>query len=245
LRLGENFVLKPAGAAGPTAKSDRILTAPLYRFNQAERDHSRVAPVFAHDRAPLLIAARTPKLTRFGKDWGDREVSVLLLRTKSLRDPFEMKSLTHNRFALWSADLAFDQHLGARDSISFAASYDLQRRRPAYYLGAGNIYRTEARSAALLWTHDRQLRIGIGLFETRARSARSELERSVELAGGAPLAVHGTALIATFSPTGDPELFSVGFDLRQQRQSARDARLFGSTAGRSETRATFRVRSSF
>jgi hypothetical protein len=245
LNFGGGFVLKPSGTFVQITRSNRIDASPRDHFNLAKRDHSRPAPLIVQDRASLLIAARTPKTTRFGQDWGDHEISVRLLRTKSLRDPYEIRALTHNRFALWSADMAFDQNLGTRDTISFAASYDLQRRRPAYYLGAGNIYRTVTQSAAVHLTHDQRLRIGIGLFETRARTSRSALERSVELAGGAPRAVHGTALIASFSPTGDPESFSVGLDLRQQRHSALDARLFGITPGRSEARATIGIRRSF
>ena len=253
----------PAAYAEPTQRLDGnfvlMSTATTTEPRQAiDVNISRVVPValsdianqypitaVSYDRARLLTFAGPKKLEVLGKDWGDGALNLRLLRTKSIRHLYEQPALSHNRLALWSFDVALDQHIGTRDTVTLALSYDLQRWRPAYYLGTRNIYRTDIRSAALQWTHDQRWRIAVGFFDTQANAARSGIERSVELAGGAPLAARGTSLSASFSPSGNPDIFSVGFDLRQQRHSARDASLLGDPFGRSDTRAMFRIRRSF
>jgi hypothetical protein len=86
------------------------------------------------------------------------------------------------------------------------------------------------------WTHDDHIRLGISGFDIRPNKTRNNLERIVELGGGAPFAVRGLALTAGVSPTHNLQTFSIGFDLRQQHHSARDAEVIGAFANRSETR---------
>ncbi len=245
LKLDGNFVLTRAATITEPRQPDRFDDPGVDPIASSDFTDQHPVTAVSLDRAHLLIAAGQKKLEVFGKDWGDGALNLRWLRTKSTRHPYEQPALSYNRFALWSADVALDQHFGTRDTVTLALSYDLQRRRPAYYFGARNIYRTESRSAALQWTHDQRWRVAIGLFDIHANAARSGIERSVELAGGAPLAVRGTSLSASFSPSGNPDVFSVGFDLRQQRHSARDANLLGNPSGRSDTRALFSIRRSF
>lgn len=244
-KLDDNFVLTRAATVTEPRQADRFDNPGVDPIASSDVTDQHPVTAVSRERAHLLIAAGPKKLYVLNKDWENSALNLRLQRTKSIRHPYEQPTLSYNRFALWSTDVALDQHFGTRDTVTQALSYDLQRRRPAYYLGIRNNYRTDIRAAALQWTHDQRWRIAVGLFDTQANAARSGIERSVELAGGAPLAARGTSLSASFSPSGNPDAFSVGFDLRQQRHSARDTSLLGNPSGRGDTRATFSIRRSF
>lgn len=241
----QSFVLKPVAVSPEARAADAFRAIPVLELSQAAPQRPRVITTAMQDRSSWLIAARAPTVTARALDWGARALTLRLLRTKSLRQAHETKALTHNRFALWSADLSLDHDLGLRDTVSLAGSFDLLRRRSAFFLGRRNIFRTQTRAASVQWTHDRNWRLSLGVFDRRAGSARSSAERIVELSGGAPLTGRGAMVSASFSPSGDPETFSMGMDLRRERYSVRDASLLGLGTVRAESRAALFVRRAF
>ena len=239
------FSLKPGTPKTVRRASDPGRELLVKDLDDARPERLRNVTPAARDRGQLLIASQTPKMAVHSLDWGNGALTLHLLRTKSLRQPFEKRALTHHRFAIWSVDASFDQTLGSRDMLSLLASYDWQRRRPAYYLGTRNIYRTEGRSVAVQWTHDQRWLASLGYSGQRAGSAHSALERGVELAGGALPSRRGANLLASFSPTGDAEALALGLDLRRERYSARDADLLGNGSAHTGTRAAVFVQRSF
>lgn len=239
------FALTPPMTAPEARVPHPFRVLPVREPLEAARLRPRAITTATQDRTRWLIAARAPKTVARGLDWESGSLTLRLLRAKSSRQPYETSALTYNRFALWSADVSLDQDLGGRDTLSLTGSLDIQRRRPAYYLGARNIYHTQTRAASVQWTHDRHWRLSLGLFDRSAGSARSVIERTIELAGGAPPIARGMNFSAGFSPSGDPERFSLGLDLRRERYSLRDARLLGSDAVQAESRVAVFVKRAF
>lgn len=239
------FALTHPMTAPEARVPDPFRVMPVREPLEAALLRPRVITTATLDRARWLIAARAPKTAARGLDWGSGSLTLRLLRAKSSRQPHETSALTHNRFALWSADVSLDQDLGGRDTLSLTGSLDIQRRRPAHYLGTRNIYRTQTRAASAQWTHDRHWRLSLGLFDRNAASARSPIERTIELAGGAPPITRGMNFSAGFSPSGDPERFSLGLDLRRERYSVRDATLLGRGRVQAESRVAVFVQRGF
>lgn len=242
---GPAFALTPPVTAPEVRVPNPFRVLPVREPLEAALLRPRVITPATQDRARWLIAAREPKTAARELDWGSGSLTLRLLRAKSSRQPYETSALTNNRFALWSADVSLDQDLGRRDTLSLTGSLDIQRRRPAYYLGTRNIYHTQIRAASVQWTHDRHWRLSLGLFDRSAGSARSVIERTVELAGGAPLVTRGMSLSAGFSPSDDPERLSLGLDLRRERYSVRDARLLGHGRVQAESRVGIFVQRAF
>ncbi len=195
--------------------------------------------------ARLLAGANVPKEKSFSYNWGDGAVVLGTMRTKSLRNIYGSKLSGINRFSAAEAKIGIFEEIGPRDNLAFSASYGLERRRPSLFLGRHNVSRSQDVAFSTLWTHDDQLRFGISGFDIRPNKMWSDLERIVELGGSAPLAVRGLALTASSSPTRNLQTFSIGFDLRQQQHSARDAEVIGALANRNETRLAFVLHRSF
>jgi hypothetical protein len=186
--------------------------------------------------ARLLAGANVPKEKSFSYNWGNGAVMLSTTRTKSLRNIFGSKLSGINRFSVAEAKIGIFEEIGPRDSLAFSASYGLERRQPSLFLGRHNVSRSQDMAFSTSWTHDDQFRLGISGFDTRPNKTRDDLERILELGGGAPLAVRGLALTASVSPTHNLQAFSIGLDVRQQQHSARDAAVIGALANRSETR---------
>jgi hypothetical protein len=186
--------------------------------------------------ARLLAGANVPKEKSFSYSWGDGAIMFGTARTKSLHNIFGSKLSGINRFSVAEAKIGVFEEIGSRDSLAFSASYGLERRRPSLFLGRHNVSRSQDMAFSTSWTHDDQFRLGISGFDTRPNKTRDDLERIVELGGGAPLAVRGLAITASISPVHNLQAFSIGLDVRQQQHSARDAAVIGPLANRSETR---------
>jgi hypothetical protein len=195
--------------------------------------------------ARLLAGANVPKEKSFSYNWGDGAIMFGTARTKSLRNIYGSKLSGINRFSVAEAKIGIFEEIGPRDSLAFSASYGLERRRLSLFLGRHNVSRSQDVAFTSSWTHDDQFRLGISGFDTHPNKTRNDLERIVELGGGAPLTVRGLAVAASLSPTHNFQAFSIGLDVRQQQHSAHDAAVIGALVNRSETRWALVLHRSF
>lgn len=217
----------------------------LARIANDPRDGDAVArlpePPF---RARLLASGRQPKIQSFALNWDSGGVVLDTLRTKSVPRT-EGPGLAYNRFSAARLDAGLVQSLGQDDSFALSASYGLERRRPSLFVGAHNIYRTENRSITASWTHDDRLHISLSAFATRPSRIRNDVERLVELAGGAAPAVRGLSISAIANPDGDAGHLSYGVEVRRQSYIDGDAGRIGVLPGRNDARIAFVLRRGF
>lgn len=190
----------------------------------------------------LLSGASVPKMKTFSTDWINGTLTFSTTRAKSLRDIYASKLSGFKRFSAAEANIGIVEAVGPRDTLALSASYALERRRPSLFLGQHNVYHSQDMAITTFWTHDKQFGLGISAFDVHPNGTRNNLERVVEVGGGAPLAVRGLALYASFSPMHNLQTFSIGFDVRQQQRSTRDAELIGPSSTRSETRLALVLR---
>lgn len=208
----------------PSERSD--LAKPPFRFRQ-------------------MAGAATIRTQSRAHEWDGGSLTLNTMRAKSRPRTDGPALFNFNRFAVLATDLGVVHDLDASNSVSLGLSYAQERRRPSLIVAAHKAYKTHNTAVTLGWTHNATFRLSASLFATRFNRNRSERERMVQLAGGAPLATRGMALTASFSPTRDPDQNSYGVELRSQSLAQRDAGLIGVAAGRRDARVGIFLRQSF
>jgi hypothetical protein len=191
------------------------------------------------------LPGASAKRQGYSLDWTDGSLRFDTARAKAARKEVTTAPLNYDRFLVIEANLSVSQMMGPRDSLAFGVAYVLERRRPSYFVGSHNLYRTQDAALSLSWTHDDLVRLAGGLFKTTPIGGRTFAERQVELAGGGPLAAHGYALTANFNPSRNPDQLSLGIDVRSQRYNPVDAGLIDTSSGRNEARVAVFLRRSF
>jgi hypothetical protein len=191
-----------------------------------------------------LPAAMT-KRQGYSLDWAGGALHVVSSRAKSARKEVTTAPYNYGRFAVIETNADVSQSIGRQDSVSLGLAYALERRRPSYFVGLHNLYRTQDAAVSVSWVHDDRFRVSASLFKTAPIGGRSVAERQVELAGGAPFAARGYALTASFSASRNPDPLLVGVDVRSQRYSPLDAGLIGTSSGRRDARIGVFLRRSF
>jgi hypothetical protein len=226
-----------------TARIERLSMSSDVVLSPAHSDGSDLA--VAPFAFRLLDGAAFIKSRSMSLDWQTGSLTLNIMRAKSLSRSHDLVSFNFNQFAVMVADIGLVKELDGRDSLSIGTSYALENRRPSINIAAHNIYRTSNAAVTLGWTHDGNFRLSSSLYSTAPVKVRSQPERLVELAGGAPLAARGLSLTASFSPDHDPTHLSYGLDLRAQRLAPSDAQLVGSSSARSDARIGIFLRKSF
>ncbi|MEQ1548832.1 MAG: hypothetical protein ABL918_09335 [Chakrabartia sp.] len=150
-------------------------------------------------------------------EWANGALSFSALTKRSPRRTTTVMAFNYNRFALMMGNLDITQSIGAQDNLAIGMTFALERRRPALVVAAHNYYRTLDRSATLSWNQDDIVKLSGSLFHTGPNWGRSQVERLVERAGGAPSQTRGYALSSQISPSGNADAFAFGIDLRSQR----------------------------
>jgi hypothetical protein len=226
-----------------TGQADRLsLLPPIVIAPETTNRPELIAAPFSFR---LVENAATIKKRSMSHDWQDGSLTLNIMRAKSQRRSNDLPSPNFNRYSVMATDIRIVREVNGRDSISAGLSYALENRRPSINIAAHNIYRTGNMAATLGWTRDSAFRLAASLFSTEPITQRSDPERLVQIAGGAPLSAQGISLTASFSPTRDLASFSYGVDIRNQQMSQSDAALFGAPVGRSEARLGFFLRKSF
>ena len=227
--------------AGLTKSADQISTS-VFVPQHMIRSELASAPF----RARLVDKAATIKARSMSYDWNDGSLTVNIMRAKSQRRQYDLPGFNFNRYSVMATDVGLVEEVSGQDSISAGLSFALENRRPSINIAAHNIYRTSNLAATLGWAHNSTFRLDANLFATKPMTQRSDPERLVEIAGGAPFSTSGVSLIASFSPMHDLTKFSYGAEMTSQRVSQRDsALLFGAPSQRSDIRMGLFVRKSF
>lgn len=226
-----------------TGQAKRLTILPPIVFSPEDKNRSELTA--APFSVRLIENAATIKKRAMSHDWQDGSLMLNIMRAKSQRRSNDLPLPNFNRYSVMATDIDMVQEISGRDSISAGLSYALENRRPSITIAAHNIYRTGNMAATLSWTRDSAFRLSTSLFATSPVTQRSNPERLVEIAGGAPLSARGVSLTASSSPSHDMANFSYGIEIKGQRMSQRDASLFGASSGRSDTRLGLFLRKSF
>jgi hypothetical protein len=205
------------------------------------RNASPIPPTPFRYRLPIAMTKRQG----YSLDWEGGALHVVTSRAKSARKEVTTAPFNYGRFSVIESNADISQSIGRQDRVSLGVAYALERRRPAYFVGSHNLYRTQDAAVSVSWTHEDRFRMSGSLFKTASIGGRSIAERLVDLAGGAPLAAQGYALTASFSPSRNPDLFVFGVDVRRQRYSPVDTGLIGASSGKKDALIGVFLRRSF
>jgi hypothetical protein len=214
------------------------------------RDVAQIAPL-----PPVVSTLASPvdfrttsgldKRRSYTVQWEGFTFSANATRTKSPRQEITTAPFSYNRFSVIKADAVAAKSLGAHDRLTLGTNLIVERRRPSYFLGGHNLYRTVEHAVSLEWDHDDHIRLTGTRFAIAPAGSRSTVDRQVELASGSQLAKSGHALTMSVSPKAGFEALSFGVDLCRERYSAMDAALVAASPERSHMRVTLFLRRLF
>jgi len=175
-----------------------------------------------------VAAIGTIKSHAGGGEWAGGTFHLAAMRGRSASGATTGQSFEYRRFAMMAVGADMTGDISARDALTLAGTYAVERRRPAFIVSPHRNYRTDERAVSLHWTRDDRLDLAGTLFDTGPAKQRTAVERIADLAGGAPRMAHGWGLTASLYPSGQPGRLSMGIDFRDQQDGdvqRRDARL--------------------
>lgn len=163
-----------------------------------------------------------------GGEWAGGTFHLAAMRGRSVSGATAGQRFEYRRFSMMAVGADMTGDISARDALTLAGTYAVERRRPAFIVGPHRNYRTDERAVTLHWTRDDRLDLAGTLFDIGPAKHRSMVERIADLAGGAPRMARGWGLAASIYPAGSPGRLPMGIDFRDQQDGdvqRRDARL--------------------
>lgn len=157
---------------------------------------------------------------------GDAQLTLSATRSKKVRSPSLVDMPSYSRPMLSAAgELRLD--LSASDNVALFGQWSRVKFRPLAMLPGRKYLASQEQAAGLRWTRDGQFETTLAAYRVGPAGRRSDLERMVELAGGALRRASGLSLTLTGHPGVRNDRLSYGIDLRQQRTDLANG--FGST----------------
>lgn len=177
---------------------------------------------------------------------GDEGLSFQALRrSANRRTPYDVFAAPRDRRSGLGMGARYRAALGGADALSLTLNAAMEMRRYAFDHTGNRWSRSHGYGIGMGWVHATNWQLSLGYLHDDGAARATTIQRSVELAEGAPAGASGYRLEVAFSPAGfDRESpWSIVLAARSLALSRADAAALAATANRdSRLAATLRSR---